>query len=72
MIPQPLRLQKKMKTFSKQGSSMSQNEANSKSTASENELKVTGYDDKDPFGHCFIVASPMGHILKISDTFAEM
>ena len=51
---------------------MSQNETKSKSTVSENELKVIGYDDKDPFGPCFIVTSPMGHILKISDTFAEM
>jgi len=51
---------------------MSPSETESKSTASENELKVTGYDDKDPFGPCFIVTSPMGNILKISDTFAEM
>ena len=43
-----------------------------KSTASESELKVTGYDDKDPTGPCFIVTSSMGHVLKISDTFAEM
>jgi len=47
---------------------MSPSEMESKSTASENELKVTGYDDKD---QSFIVTSPMGHILKISDTFAE-
>jgi formylmethanofuran--tetrahydromethanopterin N-formyltransferase len=51
---------------------MSPNETASKSTASESELKVTGYDDKDPFGPSFIVTSPMGNILKISDTFAEM
>lgn len=51
---------------------MSQNEMKSKSTASENELKVTGYDDKDPFGPCFIVTSPVGHTLRISDTYAEM
>lgn len=44
----------------------------SQSTASESELKVTGYDDKDPLGPSFIVTSPMGNILKISDTFAEM
>jgi formylmethanofuran--tetrahydromethanopterin N-formyltransferase len=61
-----------MKTFSKQGSNMSQNYTKLKSTASESELKVIGYDDKDPFGPCFIVTSPVGHILKISDTFAEM
>jgi len=47
-------------------------ETKSKSTASENELKVIGYDDKDPADPCFIVQSPMGHILKISDTFAEL
>lgn len=40
----------------------------SKSTASESELKIIGYDDKD---QSFIVTSPMGHILKISDMFAE-
>jgi len=51
---------------------MSPTETESKSTASENELKVIGYDDKDPTGPCFTVQSPMGHILKISDTFAEM
>jgi len=51
---------------------MSQNETKSKSTASENDLKVIDYDEKDPFGPCFIVSSPIGHILKISDTFAEM
>jgi formylmethanofuran--tetrahydromethanopterin N-formyltransferase len=48
---------------------MSQKETESKSTASESELKVTGYDDED---QSFIVSSPMGHILKISDTYAEM
>jgi hypothetical protein len=51
---------------------MSLNETESTSTANENKLKVTGYDDKDPFGPSFIVTSPMGNILKISDTFAEM
>jgi len=51
---------------------MSPSGTESKSTAGESELKVIGYDDKDPFGPCFIVQSPMGHILKISDTFAEM
>jgi len=51
---------------------MSPSEMASKSTASESELKVTGYDDKDPLGPSFIVTSPMGNILKISDTFAEM
>jgi len=48
---------------------MSLSEMGSKSTASESELKVIGYDDKD---QSFIVTSPMGNILKISDTFAEM
>ena len=51
---------------------MSPTGTESKSTANENELKVIGYDDKDPFGPCFTVTSPMGNILKISDTFAEM
>jgi len=51
---------------------MSPSETESKSTENESELKVTGYDDKDPFGPCFTVQSPMGNILKISDTFAEM
>jgi len=51
---------------------MSPSGTESKSTAGESELKVIGYDDKDPFGPCFIVQSPMGHILKISDTFAEI
>jgi hypothetical protein len=48
---------------------MSQSEIESKSTASDSKLEVVGYDDKDK---CFIVKSPMGHILQISDTFAEM
>jgi len=43
-----------------------------KHVGTEGRLKITGYDDKDPFGPCFIVTSPMGNILKISDTFAEM
>lgn len=51
---------------------MSQRETESRSPPGERELKVTGYDDKDPSGPCFIVTSPMGNILKISDTFAEM
>ncbi len=51
---------------------MSQSETESRSTASESKLEVIGYDDKDPLGPAFIIKSPMGHILKISDTFAEM
>ena len=51
---------------------MSQTGTKSKSTESESNLKVVGYDDKDPLGPAFIVKSPIGHILKISDTFAEM
>ena len=51
---------------------MSQTETESKYTESESRLKVTGYDDKDSFGPCFLVTSPMGNVLKISDTFAEM
>jgi formylmethanofuran--tetrahydromethanopterin N-formyltransferase len=48
------------------------NETTSSSTASGNKLEVIGYDDKDPLGPAFIVKSPMGNILKVSDTFAEM
>ena len=44
----------------------------SKSTENESKLEVVGYDDKDPMGPSFVVKSPMGNILKISDTFAEM
>jgi len=51
---------------------MSQSGTESRSTESESKLEVVGYDDKDPLGPAFIVKSPMGHILKISDTFAEM
>ena len=51
---------------------MSQIGTGSRSTESENKLEVVGYDDKDPLGPAFIVKSPMGYILKISDTFAEM
>ncbi len=69
-IPQLLKVSRKMKTFSKLDSSMSQTETASKST--ESELTVTGYDDKDPLGPCFTVTSPMKNALRISDTFAEM
>jgi formylmethanofuran--tetrahydromethanopterin N-formyltransferase len=48
---------------------MLQSETESKSTESESKLEVVGYDDKEK---CFVVKSPMGHILQISDTFAEM
>jgi formylmethanofuran--tetrahydromethanopterin N-formyltransferase len=51
---------------------MSQSETESKSTEIESKLEVVGYDEKDPSGPAFTVKSPMGHILKISDTFAEM
>ena len=50
---------------------MSQSETESKSTASESELKVVGYDDKDK-KPSFILKSPIGRILKISGTFAEI
>jgi hypothetical protein len=60
-----------MKTFSRLDSSMSQNETASKNGANESELEVVGYDEKDPTGPCFLVQSPMGNIVKISDTFAE-
>ncbi|MEM3640971.1 MAG: hypothetical protein QXH37_03510, partial [Candidatus Bathyarchaeia archaeon] len=39
---------------------------------SETQFKVVGYDEKDPFGLCFIVKSPMGQTVKVADTFAEM
>jgi formylmethanofuran--tetrahydromethanopterin N-formyltransferase len=61
-----------MKNYSNQGSNMSQTGTESKSTANESKLEVIGYDDKDPLGPAFIVKSPIGYILKISDTFAEM
>jgi formylmethanofuran--tetrahydromethanopterin N-formyltransferase len=49
---------------------MSVNETEPKSIVSRNGLEVTGYDEKD---HSFVVrSSPMEHILRISDTFAEM
>ena len=49
---------------------MSLSEMDAKSTATESKLEVTGYDEKDK---AFIVKSwPMGHVLKVSDTFAEM
>jgi len=51
---------------------MSQSGTGSRSTESESKLEVVEYDDKDPLGPAFVVKSPMGNILKISDTFAEM
>jgi len=51
---------------------MSRIETESRFTANENRLEIIGYDDKDPLGPAFIVKSPTGHTLKISDTFAEM
>jgi len=51
---------------------MSQTWTGSKSAADESKLEVMGYDAKDPLGPAFIVKSPTGHTLKISDTFAEM
>ncbi len=39
---------------------------------SEKEFKVVSYDEKDPFGPCFTVKSPMGYTVKVADTFAEM
>jgi len=61
-----------MKNYSNQGSNMSRIETESRFTANENRLEIIGYDDKDPLGPAFIVKSPTGHTLKISDTFAEM
>jgi formylmethanofuran--tetrahydromethanopterin N-formyltransferase len=51
---------------------MSQSGMTSRFTESESKLEVVEYDDKDPLGPAFIVKSQMGHILQISDTFAEM
>jgi formylmethanofuran--tetrahydromethanopterin N-formyltransferase len=68
-IPQPLKVCKKMENCSKPGLNMSQNETESKSIESVSKLEVTGYDEKDK---SFIIKSPMGNTLKISDTFAEM
>ena len=49
---------------------MSPSEMEARSTATENRLEVTGYDGEDK---SFIVKScPIGHVLRISDTFAEM
>ena len=39
---------------------------------SETKLEMVGYDEKDKFGACFIVKTPKGHTVKVSDTFAEM
>jgi len=39
---------------------------------SEAKLEIAEYDEKDKFGPCFIVKSPRGHAVKVSDTFAEM
>ncbi|MDH7607228.1 MAG: formylmethanofuran--tetrahydromethanopterin N-formyltransferase [Candidatus Bathyarchaeota archaeon] len=39
---------------------------------SETRPEVVGYDEKDKFGPCFIVKTPKGHTVKVSDTFAEM
>ena len=38
----------------------------------ETKLEMVGYDEKDKFGPCFIVKTPKGHTVKVSDTFAEM
>jgi len=47
---------------------MSSNETASGSTENESSLKFVGYDDKD---QSFIVKSPIGNFLRISDTFCE-
>lgn len=54
------------------GFSVSRSGTELESTESESGMKVVGYDDKGPLGPCFIVTSPMEHVLKISDTFAEI
>jgi formylmethanofuran--tetrahydromethanopterin N-formyltransferase len=43
-----------------------------KTMESETKVKLVGYDEKDRFGPCLVVKSPMGHIVKVADTFAEM
>ncbi|MEM2517564.1 MAG: formylmethanofuran--tetrahydromethanopterin N-formyltransferase [Candidatus Bathyarchaeia archaeon] len=35
-------------------------------------MEMTGYDEKDKFGPCFVVKSSTGHAVKIADTFAEV
>lgn len=51
---------------------MPQSETGSRYTASGSRLEVIGYDDKDRTGPAFVVKSPAGNTLRISDTFAEM
>jgi formylmethanofuran--tetrahydromethanopterin N-formyltransferase len=52
---------------------MSHTQTGSIPVENENKFQVIGYDDKDPLGSSFNVrSSSSGHILKISDTFAEM
>jgi len=51
---------------------MSQSGMEIKTMESETQVKVVGYDEKDKFGPCFLVKSPMGHAVKVADTFAEM
>ena len=51
---------------------MSRSKIESRSVVGKSRLEVVGYDGKDPLGPAFIVESPMGYTLKISDTFAEM
>jgi len=46
-----------------------QGETGTESTESEGEVKVERYDIKDK---SYIVVSPLGHVLRISDTFAEI
>lgn len=48
---------------------MSPSETDSKSITRESKLEVIDYDDRDK---SFMVKSPKGHVLRISDTFAEM
>lgn len=51
---------------------MSQAGMESRSTTNGSKLEVIGFDDRDPLGPVIIVKSPMGHIVRVSDTFAEM
>lgn len=48
---------------------MLQGEKGTQSTQSESELKVESYDIRDK---SYIVASPSGHVFRISDTYAEI
>ena len=51
---------------------MGQTGTESKFTGNEGKLEVVGYDEKDPTGASFVVKSSSSHMVRVSDTFAEM